>query len=427
MIFLDRSGCFLYYSYNIAEDYRKMDINYRQIIRRTLFGLLIAAAAIGAMIAFILPYKRIPPAPPLPPAVRQPASFGNQAWPIFRGDAALTGQAAGTLPDKLKPDWTFKTKNAVKSTPIVADNKTFISSMDSCLYALELHTGREIWRFEADEALEASPVYHNGMVYVGSNRGTFYAVKAQTGQLVWSCKTDGKITGSANIAVHPKTDQTLVIFGSYDNNLYAVDAAGGQIVFQYPARNYINGAIAAAQNTAAFGSCDANLYLVPIDAPEQTRTIDAGSYVAANPVLFEGVIYAGNYDGVFLAADAAGGSILWRFDKAEDAFFSSPAVNDRVVVVGCRDGKVYCFSRQSGKLLWTFAAQDSFDSSPLLCGDKAAVGCSDGRLYLLDINSGKELFAYTLGGSVSSSPAAAQNRLLVGCEDGSVYTFVQAD
>lgn len=405
----------------------KKDISRRHIVRRTLTALLIAAIPIGAMILFILLHKRTYPIPPSRLTVRQPASFGQQAWPIFRGDAALTGQAAGILPDKLKLEWIFKTKNAVKSTPIAGENKVFVSSMDHCLYALEIHSGKEIWRFEADEAFEASPAYHNGAVYIGSNRGTFYAVNAQTGQLLWSCKTDGKITGSANIAVHPKTEQTLVIFGSYDNNLYAADAADGRIVFKYAAQNYINGAVAAAQGTAVFGSCDANLYLVPLDAPEKSRTIDAGSYVAANPVIFEGVVYAGNYDGVFLAADMASGAILWRFDKADDAFFSSPAVSERAVVVGCRDGKVYSFSRRTGEILWTFAAQDSFDSSPLLCGDKAAVGCSDGRLYLLDIKSGKELFAYTLGASVSSSPAAAQNRLLVGCEDGSVYAFVAAD
>ncbi|MHC5185284.1 MAG: outer membrane protein assembly factor BamB family protein, partial [Planctomycetota bacterium] len=134
-------------------------------------------------------------------------------------------------------------------------------------------------------------------------------------------------------------------------------------------------------------------------------------------------IYAGSYDGVFLAADAKTQTILWTFEESEDAFLSAPAVNNEVVVVGSRDRHVYCLDRSTGKKRWTFSAQDNFDSSPVICGDTAAIGCDDGRLYLLDIKTGKEVFSYTLGSPVASSAAIAQNYLLIGCDNGKVYAF----
>jgi outer membrane protein assembly factor BamB len=396
------------------------------LIRRTLVPLLVTALPIAAMIAFILYYKHAHQiTPEQQPSVPSAVSFGQDTWPIFRGDAALSGQATGTLPDKLKPAWTFKTGEAVKSTPVAAEDKVFVSSMDGRLYALDLQTGEEIWRFEADAALEASPLYHNGVLYIGSDSGTFYAVNAANGTTKWSYKAEGRITGSANISVHLQSQQAIVVFGSYDNHLYGADAETGNIVFKHPAQNYINGSIAITDYTAAFGSCDANLYLVPIEAPDKIRTIEAGSYVAANPAIYQGVIYAGTYDGTFLAADINTGSVLWRFDKTEDAFFSSPAVNDRVLVVGCRDHKVYCFDRQNGGILWTYTALGGFDSSPVLCGEKVVIGCDDGRLYMLNINTGQALFTYTLGSPIASSPAIVQNRLLIGCDNGSVYAFIE--
>ncbi|MFZ9010842.1 MAG: PQQ-binding-like beta-propeller repeat protein [Anaerohalosphaeraceae bacterium] len=157
--------------------------------------------------------------------------------------------------------------------------------------------------------------------------------------------------------------------------------------------------------------------------PEATATIEAGSYVAANPAIADGVIYAGSYDGLFLAADAETQMILWKFEEGEGGFLSAPAVNEMVVIVGSRDRNVYCLDRSTGKKSWAFSAQDNFDSSPVICGDTVAIGCDDGRLYLLDIKTGEEVFSYTLGSPVGSSPALAQNYLLIGCDNGAVYAF----
>lgn len=395
------------------------------LLRRTLIPLLIIALPIGAMIAYILYYKHAQrTADPAPLSTTEPLFFGSNSWPIFRGDAALTGRGAGNLPDVLTLAWKFQTEDSVRSTPIVVEKKVFVSSMDKHLYAIDLETGTELWNFIANDELEASPLYYNGFIYIGSNSGLFYCINAQTGQKTWTFECDGKITGSANIAVIPENTRPVVLFGSYDNNLYCLDAETGELVFEYPAESYINGSIAVADNAAVFGSCDANIYWVPIADPNAVKTINAGSYVATNPAIHQGIIYAGSYEGVFLAADAKTQKILWQFDESEDAFLSAPAANEKVVVVGSRDRRMYCLDRFTGKKLWVFSAQDNFDSSPVICGNKVAIGCDDGRLYLLDLQTGQEIFSYTLGAPVQSSPAIAQNHLLIGCDNGIIYAFI---
>jgi outer membrane protein assembly factor BamB len=60
---------------------------------------------------------------------------------------------------------------------------------------------------------------------------------------------------------------------------------------------------------------------------------------------------------------------------------SVSAVNETVVIVGCRNHKVYCLDRFTGKKGWAFSTRDNFDSSPVICGDKVAIGCDNGTVY----------------------------------------------
>lgn len=392
-------------------------------ISRTLVPFFIIAVPIAAMIAWIVYHKHPAVNEPQTAPAAQPASFGGDDWPIFRGNPELTGLAAGDLPDTLKLAWKFQTGGAITAAPVIADQTAYVASMDEHLYAVDLAAGTEKWRFKADDELQAGPLYADGTLYIGSSGGTLTAVDAATGQLKWTFTDAGEITGSANIAAGPD-GRRLVVFGSYDNNLYCLDAADGTLVLEYPAENYINGAVAVADNTAFFGSCDAMVYQVPLTDPAAAKKLDTSSYVASNPAVEGGMMYVGNYEGRFLAADIATQEIRWSYQhESREPFFSSPAVNDDVVLVGCRDKKLYCFDKASGDIRWTFTAGDSFDSSPVICGVHLAVGNNDGRLYVINLENGKETFSYTLGSSVTGSPAIAGNRLLIGADNGTLYAF----
>src|ERR1044071_686132 len=56
-------------------------------------------------------------------------------WPMFRGNPALTGVAAGVLPDKLSLLWTFKTGGAGESSPALAGGRGFLGSRGNLVYA----------------------------------------------------------------------------------------------------------------------------------------------------------------------------------------------------------------------------------------------------------------------------------------------------
>ncbi len=94
-----------------------------------------------------------------------------------------------------------------------------------------------------------------------------------------------------------------------------------------------------------------------------------------------------------------------------------------VVIVGGRDDRLHCISRDDGKQVWTFKANGAIDSSPVICGDKVVFGAEDGRLYVVTLADGKRLWSYETGQAITSSPAVAAGLVVVGCNDGYVYAF----
>ena len=62
-------------------------------------------------------------------------------------------------------------------------------------------------------------------VYVGSNDDNVYALNAANGDLVWSYTTQGNVRAAAAVALNG----SVVYVGGDDANLYALDAAVGKV------------------------------------------------------------------------------------------------------------------------------------------------------------------------------------------------------
>ena len=93
------------------------------------FAGLWAAAALAAAAAN-------PATPPVP---------ARGAWPVFRGDAALSGAAAVTISPPLRLRWRFTTGGEILSSAVIRDSRIFIGSTDKNLHCLSLEDGRRVW------------------------------------------------------------------------------------------------------------------------------------------------------------------------------------------------------------------------------------------------------------------------------------------
>src|SRR5262249_36421555 len=103
----------------------------------------------------------------------------------------------------------------------------------------------------------------------------------------------------------------------------------------------------------------------------------------------------------------------------------SPAVTDKLVVIGSRDNKVHAIDRKTGKGVWTFPTGDRVDSSPVVAGTKGVGGAMGRNVYVLDLAKGKELQRISLGTSpidrITASPVVVDGKVLIGTQSGKLY------
>ena len=345
-------------------------------------------------------------------------------WPVFRGDAALTGVSSEALSAPLELRWTFKTGDEIKSSAVIAGNNVFVGSTDGKLYALALDKGKVRWTFTGDSAIEAPPMLAGDVVVVGSLDGTLYALEAQNGKQKWAYRTEAQIVGSANL-VRIKGQDPRVVVGSHDCKLHCVELGSGKGLWSHETGSFINGAPAVDAKRVVFGGCDAVVHaLSPLDG-KVSAGVETDSYIAGSIALANNRAYFGHYGNKVVCVDLEQARTVWEYGDEEDGepFLSSPAVTATHVVIGGRDGKLYALDRDSGKLRWAMEAHGSIDGSPVVCGDKVVVGSNDGRLYLVRLSDGKALWTYEVGSALTASPAVSGGMVVIGAEDGSIYAF----
>jgi outer membrane protein assembly factor BamB len=112
-------------------------------------------------------------------------------------------------------------------------------------------------------------------------------------------------------------------------------------------------------------------------------------------------------------SQANSAQLLWKYPTSASVW-SSPAVADGVVIVGCKDCHIYCLNASSGEQIWNFPTGHEVNSSPAISNGFVYVGCDDGWVYCLNVTSGMPPWISWVGGYVRSSPAVVDGYVYIG-------------
>jgi outer membrane protein assembly factor BamB len=348
------------------------------------------------------------PAPGVAPA---------DSWHFFRGSPQQCGVSASKLPDKLDTLWTFQAGEAFEGAVAVADGMVYAGSLDENLYALDLKTGKKQWSYKAGP-IKAAPVVHGDELLVGDIDGTLHCIGRtgkQQGKKQWEFSTGGEI-GGANY-----TDKVILV-SSHDENLYCL-SKGGKQRWKFNTQGPVYGAPTVAQGKTFLVGCDSTMHVIELDKGKEIRSVDLGGQTGATAAVIGDDLYVGTMRNDVQAIDWQKGSVTWtyRAKKRQMAFFSSPAVTDKIVVIGGRDNLVHAIERKTGNDLWTFPTRNKVDSSPVIAGDRVVVGSLDSHVYVLELNTGKELQRIELDSPIAASPVVVDGKVLIGTQKGTLY------
>jgi len=163
------------------------------------------------------------------------------------------------------------------------------------------------------------------------------------------------------------------------------------------------------------------LHVVNVGDGTLVHTIPTEAYIPSSIGTFGAMAYCGNYANQAVAFDVLGGRVAWTYEDRPLPFFSSPAVDDRLVLIGSRDKHLHAIRRATGEPAWKFPTGGRVEGSPVLFEDGVVFGSSDGRIYAAGLLSGDELWRLDLGESVVASVAFGGGLLIAGGEKGTIY------
>lgn len=354
--------------------------------------------------------------------VRGSAEAAAAGWLSFRGDAALTGVAGSALPEEPAPVWSFETGGGIESTAAIAGGVAYVGSLDGHLYALDLAGGRLRWKYAAGDEIKSSPAVAAGVVYFGDEAGRFHAVDAATGEARWTFQAAAAVTSPPNLA--DLAGGRAVLFGSYDNHLYALAAQDGSLLWKLETDSYLHASPAVAGGFAYAAGCDGYLRKVRLADGAEVGKVSLEGYAAASPAL-AGRAFVGTFENQVLAVDLEKMEVLWRFSdpQRQFPFYASAAVTPGAVVVAGRDKRVRALEPATGEERWSFAARARIDASPVVVGERVIAASTRGELVALDLATGELLWQYDLAAPVTASPAVGEGHLVLGTGDGLLVAF----
>ncbi len=273
-----------------------------------------------------------------------------------------------------------------------------------------------LWSFDCEDEVRSSPLIFQNTIYFGSYDGNLYCLDAGSGEERWRYTTDGGIVSS------PCLWNEMVFFGSEDQILYAVYARTGRIVWTCPTGGKIRSSPQQEYDHVFFGSDDHQLYAVAAKSGQDLWRFDGGAPIRSSPVISGEFIVFGSDDGNVYALDVQSGELKWKYQTGR-AVQSSPAAAEGVVYVGSGDFSLYALDAANGWAIWRYHTKGRVISSPLVVKDNVYFGSSDHHLYALDATTGGLIWKHATQGVVVSSPKVAEGAVYFGSADEHLYSL----
>jgi len=137
-------------------------------------------------------------------------------------------------------------------------------------------------------------------------------------------------------------------------------------------------------------------------------TYKTGGPVYSSAAVVNNKLYIGCEDRFLYCLDANTGALLWKFEAGR-SIGSSPAVVDGKVYFGSVDHYVYCLNADSGSLIWKFQTNGMVWSSPTLINGKVYINSMDKNTYCLNASTGASIWNFTNRGITNSAQLGVAN------------------
>jgi outer membrane protein assembly factor BamB len=266
---------------------------------------------------------------------------------------------------------TSDNKRSFYATPtLTTDGQLIAGSYENVLFSLDPETGVENWQYpDATNRYIAGSLAVEQGIFAPNANNNLYAMDLQ-GNLLWSFTTGGPLWATPT----SDPDCKCIYLPSMDHTLYSIDAQTGKLIWQ---TEELGGSLVgtpAYQSGVLYVGTFANeLLALNANNGQVIWRIPTTDWVWGGPILVNNILYFGDLSGTFYALDATNGAVKWQ-QQFDGAITNSPLVTDDRIYFTTEAGSVFALDF-SGKQLKTVninkdeKSKLKLNTSPVKAGD----------------------------------------------------------
>ena len=397
----------------------------RNLARTGTATVVVASVVLGAALAQTLgfagtelPAPRVAVAAPTPtpdPAEIPGAELaGGATIPMFRGNAARTGEQPGPAPlDRPVVRWKTFVGGETYASPVVGNGLVYVATKAGSLVALTMAEGQEVWRADVGDYIARSTPALGGETLFVSAGYQLLAIDAATGRERWSVPL--RFAGSCS----PVVSGHLVFVATQEGYVSAFATETGEEIWNYRNDQLLFGSPAVADGVVVIADEAGIVTGIAADSGRKLWQESAGGEVFSTPAIRDALVVVATSQPALVAFDLRSGAERWRRDAGGE---SSPALSGKSVFLGGSDQALRAFDRESGKPLWSSPLGYEIRSSATFAGGAVYIG-SGPTLNAIDQEDGRTLWTFVTGGEVTADLAVAGEVVVATSHDGYVYAL----
>ncbi len=146
-----------------------------------------------------------------------------------------------------------------------------------------------------------------------------------------------------------------------------------------------------------------------------------GGSLDTMPLIFKGMVYVGCFDHNLYAIDKETGELVWKFAAQKAIGESAPVEYKGKIYFGSHDYNLYCLDALSGKFLWKFRAMGEIGGTVTVGAGTVYFGSRDQNLYAVDAETGSLRWKFRTRDEILARPLVYGNKVYCGSFDHNIY------
>jgi outer membrane protein assembly factor BamB len=218
----------------------------------------------------------------------------------FAGDTVLFGSNDQTLyclsTKDGKERWKFNVPGGpVMGTPAVIGNRTFAAGCDSTLHVIDVATGKGTGgTVDLGGQVGASVAVAGDVLYVGTMTHQVLAVDWKKGEVLWKYEPGER---AKEFFASAAVTDSLVVTGSRDKRVHALDRTTGAEVWNFATRNKVDSSPVVVGDRVFAASADGRLYVLDLAKGTEMKNYHLGGEILASPAVGEHCLVIGSTNG----------------------------------------------------------------------------------------------------------------------------------